>query len=246
MKALLITHDFPPALPGGISMYYHQLALGLADEIAVLAPAGPGSEAFDAAQPFRVHRRRIPVVPPAFMREGGVRFRLVRMARVALAQLVGFYRSACQLIEAEGVDVALIGHLYLGPLGPVIRRRTGTRYGVLLHGSELHRYMVWSPVRRTMLWALNSADFLVVNSGFTHRQYLDRGLWEEQRVLKLNPGVDVSRLRPDAGDPGEVRGRHGLGERPVLLSVARWSGRARIWCSGRCPGSGRIFLTWRT
>jgi len=71
----------------------------------------------------------------------------------------------------------------------------------------------------------------VVNSEFTQRQYRERGVGADQRFLKVNPGVDTTRFRPDAGDPALVRQRHGLGDRPVLLSVARlveWKGQDMV------------------
>jgi phosphatidylinositol alpha-1,6-mannosyltransferase len=101
----------------------------------------------------------------------------------------------------------------------------------MLHGSELHRYMGWSAVRRIVLGALDAADFLVVNSEFTRRQYIERGVRSDQRFLKVSPGVDTSQFRLDAGDPMEIRRRHGLEDRPVLLSVARlveWKGQDMV------------------
>jgi phosphatidylinositol alpha-1,6-mannosyltransferase len=82
-----------------------------------------------------------------------------------------------------------------------------------------------------MLKALNDADFLIVNSEFTRTQYLERGVRDDQVFFKVNPGVDTSFFHPDAGDPVEVRRRHGLGERPTLISVARlveWKGHDTV------------------
>ena len=232
MRALLLTQDFPPALWGGISTYYCQLARCLRGELSVLAPAARDTADFDRAQPFAIHRRRIPISPPAFMTSRRLQFlRWPRIAYVATAQWTLFYRHALQLVSEEGVDVTLLGHLYLAPLGPRLRRAGGVRYGVMLFGSELHRYMGWRQIRRAVVGALNSADFLVVISDFTRRQYLERGVYEGQRFLKVNPGVDSSHFRPGAGDPEEVRRRHALGDRPILLSVARlveWKGQDTV------------------
>lgn len=232
MRTLLLTQDFLPALAGGISTYYYELARCLHGELSVLAPAARDVADFDGAQPFAIHRRRIPISPPAFMRRSRLQFlRWPRIAYVAMAQWTLFHRHALQLVREEGVDVTLLGHLYLGPLGPRLRRAGGVRYGVMLFGGELHRYLSWRHVRRAMVGALNSADFLVVISDFTRQQYLERGVREDQRFLKVNPGVDTSHFRPDAGDPEAVRQRHGLGDRRVLLSVARlveWKGHDTV------------------
>jgi phosphatidylinositol alpha-1,6-mannosyltransferase len=232
VKALLLTQEFPPVLSGGISMYGYHLCQQLGDAVSVLTPGGAGAEEFDAGLPFAVHRRRIPVVSPSLMRSGHVRLlRWPQIAYLAGAQWMLFSRHALRLLRNDGQDVVLLGHLYLGPLGPRLRRRTGARYGILLYGSELHRYRRWGAVQRSALRALDSADFLVAISDFTHRQYLERGVRPDQRFLKVNPGVDTTRFRPDAGDPALVRQRHGLGDRPVLLSVARlveWKGQDMV------------------
>ncbi len=229
MRALLLAQDFPPVLSGGISMYYYHLSRCLGEGISVLAPDGPGTVEFDASLPFTVHRLRIPIVPPSFMKRSRVGVtRWPRRIYIAAVQWSRFYRHAVRILGEDPADVALVGHLYLGPIGPRLRGRTGVPFGVMLHGSELHRYMGLASVRRRALRALDAADFLVVNSDFTRRQYLERGVRQDQRFLKVNPGVDTHHFRPDAGDPTAVRQRFGLGERPLLLSVARlveWKGQ---------------------
>jgi phosphatidylinositol alpha-1,6-mannosyltransferase len=232
LKALLLTQEFLPELPGGIAHYYYHLSRCLDGAMSVLTTGGAGSVDFDAAQSFTIYRRRMPVVPPAFMRDSRVPFlRLPHIGYIAAAQWLLFHRHARAIAAEEGTDVALLGHLYLAPLGPRLRRGGGTRIGVSLHGGELHRYMGWRAVRRTMLKALNDADFLIVNSEFTRTQYLERGVRDDQVFFKVNPGVDTSFFHPDAGDPVEVRRRHGLGERPTLISVARlveWKGHDTV------------------
>jgi phosphatidylinositol alpha-1,6-mannosyltransferase len=229
LKALLLAHDFPPVFSGGIAMYYHQLSRALANELAVLAPDGPGCPEFDSGQPFEVDRREMPLVPPAFLTGGGPgAVGWLRLAYTAAAQWLAFYRGAKRKLRRDEIDVLLIGHLYLGPLGPRLRRVTGFPFGIMLHGSELHRYAGVEAVQRGARRTLDAADFLVVNSDFTRRQYLERGVKRDQRFLKLNPGVDTDRFRPDAGDPAAVRERFDLGQRPLLLSVARlveWKGQ---------------------
>lgn len=232
MKALLLTQEFPPELSGGISQYYYHLSRCLDGAMSVLTAGDAGQADFDAAQSFTIHRRRIPIVPPAFMRHSrGPFLRLPRIGYIAAAQWLLFDRHARAIAAEEGTDVALLGHLYLAPLGMRLRRGSVMRFGVSLHGSELHRYMSWGAVRHAMLKALNDADFLVVNSEFTRTQYLERGVRSDQVFFKVNPGVDTSFFHPDAGDPGEVRRRHGLGERPTIISVARlveWKGQDTV------------------
>ncbi len=229
MKALLLAHDFPPVLSGGISTYYHHLASCLEGRISVLAPDGPGCAEFDARQTFGVQRLCVPLVPTGYMRRR--RFEILRWPRrahIVLTQWVRYYKHAAHLIAAEGADVLLLGHLYLGPLGKRLRGASGVPFGIMLHGSELHRYMNLPAVRRGALRALDAADFLVVNSEFTRGQYRELGVRASQRFVIVSPGVDTTLFRPDAGEPAAVRQRFGLGDRPLLLSVARlveWKGQ---------------------
>ncbi len=140
MRALLITHDFLPCLTGGISTYYHHLCRQLGDAISVLAPGCDAAPAFDAEQPYRVHRRWIPTVSTSMMKVDRVPFlRWPRAAGLAALQSLLYDRHGRRIVRSEGTDVVLLGHLYLAPLGRWLRRATAARYGVFLHGSELHR-----------------------------------------------------------------------------------------------------------
>ncbi|MEE8551170.1 MAG: glycosyltransferase family 4 protein [Gemmatimonadota bacterium] len=229
MKALLLTQDFLPGQPGGIAIYYYNLCRRLEGAVSVLTTRCPDSSVFDGEQSFPIHRRRIPISPLSLSKQTAVSFmRWPRVGYVAASQWLQFYRHGSRLAVEECADVVLIGHLYLAPLGVHLRRKTGVRYGVILHGGELHRYMRVGAIKRSMLNALNSADFLIVNSDFTRDQYHERGVRRDQRFLKVSPGVDTSVFRPDAGDPESVRRKYELGDRPLVLSVARlveWKGQ---------------------
>lgn len=232
MNGLLITHDFLPAFPGGISTYYHELCRRLDGDLAVLAPAAEGDAEFDALQRFPIYRRPLPAAAIELGSDGGAGLRTwVRAARTAAVRWVAYYRAGRRIVEERGIDTVLIGHLQLAPIGPALRRATGARYGVVLHGGELHRYIGRWPVRRLVRRALSSADLRIANSDFTRRQYLDLGVRDDARWLRLHPGVDTALFRPGAGDPDGVRRRHGLADRPVIASVARlvpWKGQDTV------------------
>ena len=68
MKSLLITHDFPPGLSGGISVFQHHLCTELKNEINVLAPKLGNWKAFDSKQEYTIFRQTMPKVPSGFMR----------------------------------------------------------------------------------------------------------------------------------------------------------------------------------
>ncbi|HLY81829.1 MAG TPA: glycosyltransferase family 1 protein, partial [Acidimicrobiales bacterium] len=65
MRHLLVTNDFPPKI-GGIQTYLWELWRRLpADDVVVLTTPYPSTDAFDAAQPFRIVRAREPVLLPS-------------------------------------------------------------------------------------------------------------------------------------------------------------------------------------
>jgi phosphatidylinositol alpha-1,6-mannosyltransferase len=227
MKALLIIQDFLPGLPGGIANYVYRLCHELAPDLEALVPVYGDARSFDAGQPFAIHRRRIPVEPPAFMRES--RWHLLRMpivATIAAAQLLLFLWHGLRLGRQRKIRVILIGHLYLAPVGWLLGRLLRVPYGVILYGGELHRYFGWRPVRLLLVAALDRARFLVTITEFARQQVLRRGVRPDQTFLTVYPGVDPDRFRP-GGDGRDVRERYGLTDKRVILTVARlvdWKG----------------------
>jgi phosphatidylinositol alpha-1,6-mannosyltransferase len=86
VNLLLVTNDFPPR-SGGIQQYCHNLVRRLPpDQVVVYAPAWPGAEAFDAAQPFRVvrHPGRTMLPVPDVLR------RTVALAREVRPEVICF------------------------------------------------------------------------------------------------------------------------------------------------------------
>ena len=64
MKHLLVTNDFPPKIGGIQSLLWEWWRRLPPESFTVLTSPYAGSEAFDAAQPFRVERTREPVLLP--------------------------------------------------------------------------------------------------------------------------------------------------------------------------------------
>jgi phosphatidyl-myo-inositol dimannoside synthase len=107
--------------------------------------------------------------------------------------------------------------------------RTGTKYGVLVHGGdllkELHRIHHHPLGRRTAKALLGSATAVVANSQWTREQAqkvlrelgLDP-LAEHVQVVPL--GTDPAQFRPGL-DTREVRARYRLNGGPWILTVAR-------------------------
>jgi len=204
MKALLVTQDFPPT-PGGESTWYAAICAELPpDGVLVLAPRVPGDRAVDAALPYRVIRRWTPAWP----------YPLCRLLQIAL-----FSAYAAKIVRRERVATVHVAHLYLGPVGAVLRRLCGTPYVLYLHGGEMAPFMRWRVVRGAVRAIIAGASRVVVNSAFTRRHYAALGV-EHPRTEILTIGVDTERFRPDLDARG-VRARHGLDGARVILTVGR-------------------------
>jgi phosphatidylinositol alpha-1,6-mannosyltransferase len=231
MKTLLIMQDFLPALPGGIANYVYRMCLDLAPEMEALAPAYGDYAAFDQAQPFAIHRKPIPIEPPAFMTESRWHWlRLPYILYVAVTQLLLFLWYGWRVGRARNVDTILIGHLYLAPVGWVLGKVLRRPYGVVLYGGELHRYFHWPWIRLPLIATLNRAAFLTVITEFTRRQYIERGVRSDQRFVVVYPGVDTARFRPGI-ERDRWRERLRLHGKRVILTVARlveWKGHTAV------------------
>lgn len=195
-RTLVVTNDFPPAF-GGVQQYVQNLVVHLPpDRITVLAPAAGGAPAFDATQRFEVIRDTDDALKPS--------------PRVA--------KTVRSLIRSRDIDVVVFGHaLPLALLGPKIAKR-GTRYVVCTHGREY--WMALFPATTEALrWATSRASRVLAISRATART-ISSAISAHVPVSRLPPGVDVERFRPDV-EAGDIRGRHGLGDGPLILAPSR-------------------------
>jgi phosphatidylinositol alpha-1,6-mannosyltransferase len=198
-KTLVVTNDFPPR-PGGIQAFVHNLAVRRpAGSVVVYAPSWPGAEAFDAAQPFPVvrHPTRLMLPVPAVL------------------------RRAAGLVRAEGCDSVVFGAAApLGLLAPALRRAGAGRIIGLTHGHEAG----WAalPGSRGLLRRIGEGVDVLTYLGDYTRGRIARGLSPRAaaRMRRLAPGVDETVFRPGAGGE-EIRARHDLADRPVVVCVSR-------------------------
>ena len=224
----MITHDFPPGLSGGISVFQHHLCAELKNEINVLAPKLGKWKAFDSEQDYTIFRQAMPMVPSRLMSNMKMRiWHIVYLVYIAIFQFSINVINGCRIVIQEKIDVVLIGHLYLAPVVWFIQLITKRPYAIIIYGSELHRYWRFSLVRQLFLAWLNRAKFLLVISEFTRQQYLSRGVRDNQTFVHVSPGVDVEHFHPDL-NPAAIVHRHTLARRAVVLTVARlveWKGQ---------------------
>ncbi|MBB2941707.1 phosphatidylinositol alpha-1,6-mannosyltransferase [Actinoplanes lutulentus] len=197
-RTLLVTNDFPPR-PGGIQQFVHNLAVRQpAGSIVVYASQWRGSAPFDAEQPFEVVREDTGVLLPT----------------------AGVARKAALLAKQHGCDTVLFGAAApLGLLAQGLRKNAGIQRAVgITHGHEIG----WAalPGARGLLRRIARGNDVITYLGDFQRTRLDKALHGLTDLRRLAPGVDVDTFHPGV-DGSEVRGRHGLTDRPVVVCVSR-------------------------
>jgi phosphatidylinositol alpha-1,6-mannosyltransferase len=197
-RTLLVTNDFPPR-PGGIQQFVHNLAVRQpAGSVVVYASTWRGAAKFDAEQPFEVVREDTSVLLPT--------------PRVA--------RRAADIARAHDCDTVWFGAAApLGLLAAGLRSSAGIERAVgLTHGHEIG----WAalPGARQLLRRIARGNDVITYLGEYQRVRLDRALHGLTHLERLAPGVDVDAFHPGV-DGSEVRARHGLSDRPVIVCVSR-------------------------
>ena len=194
MRTLVVTNDFPPR-PGGIQAFVAALAQRQPDgEVVVYAPAWRGAPAYDGAQPFPV----------------------VRHPGTLMLPVPDVLRRARQVAAAEGCDRVWFGAaaplgLLAGPLG--LERSVAST-----HGHEV----AWAalPGSRQVLRRIGRQVDVVTFLGQYTRSRVAGALGPAATLAQLPSGVDPTAFRPGAGGE-QVRRRHGLAGRPVVVCVSR-------------------------
>jgi phosphatidylinositol alpha-1,6-mannosyltransferase len=199
-RTLIVTNDFPPR-QGGIQSFIHSLALRLpADRLTVYAPKWEGATEFDRAQPFEVVRHPTSLMLPV----PSVTNRAVAIARRTGAEAVVFGAAAP-----------------LGLITPALRRAGVERAVAITHGHEAG----WAalPGARALLHSIGEETDVVTYLGEYFRVRVSQALSARAaaRMLRLAPGVDATRFRPDPAAGQAIRERHGLAGRPVVVCVSR-------------------------
>ncbi|HSP39417.1 MAG TPA: glycosyltransferase family 4 protein [Frankiaceae bacterium] len=199
MKVLVVTNDFPPR-PGGIQAFVHSLASRLdPDDVVVYASNWSGAADFDAAQAFPVVRHPTSLMLPT----PAVQRRAAALAREHDCDSVWFGAAA---------PLALLAAPLLRADGP-IRRAVGST-----HGHEVGWAML--PVARQLLHRIGSTTDVVTYLGDYTRRRLAPALGPSATLAQLPSGVDSALFHPGCGGD-DIRKRHGLQDRPVVVCVSR-------------------------
>ena len=199
-RTLVVTNDFPPRVGGIESFVLEMVRLLPPDQVVVHTARQPGDREFDATLPFPVVRdpSRIMLPTPAITR------RAVAIAREHGCDRVWFGAAAP-----------------LGLMAATLRRRAGVvRTVATTHGHEVWWAML--PGARRLLRRIGETNDVLTYLGEFTRARVARALTPaaRARMVRLTPGVDVELFHPGV-DGRPVRQRYGLGDRPVVVCVAR-------------------------
>lgn len=201
-RILLVTNDFPPR-PGGIQSYLHALSSRLpADRLVVYAPSwerGPTPHpVFDRAQPFPV----------------------IRHPGTLMLPTPDVLSRAKQIMRAEDCTTVWFGAA--APLALLTSRLRAAGVQKVIastHGHEVGWSML--PVARQALHRIGTqVDVVTFVSRYTRSRFA--AAFGPMAALEYLPcGVDPERYLPNRPAGEEIRRRHGLGDRPVVVCVSR-------------------------
>jgi phosphatidylinositol alpha-1,6-mannosyltransferase len=195
-RTLVVTNDFPPRV-GGIQRTLESICRALpAEKVSVIAPSCEGSEVFDTAAGFDIVRERRRFVWPT--------------------------PSFADRVEAEvartGAEVVLFGDAFpLALLGPRLASR-GTPTVVLAHGFDY--WLSTVPIAHGVMKRMTSHAARVAGCSEFISRRVRTAVPRHVPVSVLHPGADVERFRPDL-PTADIRERHGLGDRPLIVCVSR-------------------------
>jgi phosphatidylinositol alpha-1,6-mannosyltransferase len=201
-RTLIVTNDFPPRT-GGIESFVLAMAQRLPDGVVVHTARQKGDAELDRTLPFEVVRDPSPLMVPT--------------------PSIG--RRSAQLARDRDCDQVWFGAAApLGLMAPQLRKAGVERTVATTHGHEIW----WSsvPGARRALRAIGERNDVLTYLGEYCRSRIARPLTPaaRARMVQLTPGVDDSVFRPGAGGD-EIRRRHGLGDRPVVVCVSRMVAR---------------------
>jgi phosphatidyl-myo-inositol dimannoside synthase len=196
-QTLVVTNDFPPRV-GGIQRTLWSLCTSLpGGQVSVIAPDWEGASSFDGDAPLPIARR-----PGRFL-----------WPTPAMAEAVE------REIARSGAEVVLFGDAFpLALLGPRLAAR-GTPYLVAAHGFDY--WLSTVPAAHGVMGRMTSraARVAVMCSRFIARR-VRTAVPAGVPVSVLYPGADLERFRPDV-PTADLRERHGLADRPVVVCVSR-------------------------
>ena len=203
MKILIVTHNFPP-IDGGIATHVSEIARNLhalGQVPIVVAPSSERTKQVDAQLPYEVVRM------PAS------RSRYVRLF------ITGLYTLSLMLLrnpryvysshwKNSGVAAAICCFLCSKPLFQAVHGSEATR----LHAGRSSLYL--------FRWVASIVRGFVVSGKYQVDLISEAGV-PKSKILVAPQGVDLTRFSTTRPHDPPIRERYGIGENPILLTVAR-------------------------
>jgi phosphatidylinositol alpha-1,6-mannosyltransferase len=196
-RTLLVTNDYPPRV-GGFQRTLQALVSQLpVDRVGVFCPTGDGAAEFDERAGYPVFRQ----------------------PERSLLPTPDVGRRVEAAVDELGAEVVLFGATYpLAMLGPGLAAR-GTPYLAAAHGFE-YWLSVAPGTHSLMRYATSKAARVPVMCSRFIARTVRTAVPRSVPVSVLYPGADVEVFRPDL-QSADLRARHGIGERPLVVCVSR-------------------------
>ena len=211
MRHLFVTQDYGPDL-GGIARRHVELCRRFApDEVVVSTVAAPGATAFDVGESYSIARE-------AFSFSDARQF----------ATQLRWSASMVRHVRA-GAQVLHVGNMRpCGYAAWLAARRTGVPYIVYVNGNDVLRVLQKARTNRFKRIGTRavfaSARGVIANSdytaGITRAVMAEIGVTRTPPVRMIELGTDPAQFGA-ARDRGMLRARLGIGDAPLLLTVAR-------------------------
>jgi phosphatidylinositol alpha-1,6-mannosyltransferase len=211
LRSLFVTQDYAPDL-GGMARRHVELCRRLPpDEIVVSTVAATDGGVFDSGERYHIERQ------PFGFAQAKTFANELRWAR-AIAR-------RC----AKGIDVIHLGNIR--PCGYAVdlaRLLQPVSYVVYVNGGDLLRERIKTSASRTKRWSarriLGRARGIVANSAWTadlaRDVMLATGVTMPPPVAAIDLGTDPAKFCP-ARDTGALRARLGVGDGPLIVTIAR-------------------------
>jgi phosphatidylinositol alpha-1,6-mannosyltransferase len=211
LRSLFVTQDYPPDL-GGMARRHVELCRRLPpDEIVVSTIAATDGGVFDRGERYAIERQ------PFGFGQAKTIWNELRWSR-AIAR-------RC----AAGIDVIHLGNIR--PCGYAVdlaRLRRPASYVVYVNGGDLLREKIKTAASRSKRWSarriLGRARGIVANSAWTADLARDllftTGVTTPPPVAAIDLGTDPVMFSP-ARDTGALRARLGVGDAPLVVTIAR-------------------------
>ncbi|MEJ2744962.1 MAG: glycosyltransferase family 4 protein [bacterium] len=207
MKMLWITDDFLPHLGGSRLLYYHTIKCFRPGEAAVLTKRRPGWRDFDLKESIPIKR--------GFFKRLSIHPLLNELPVYAEMAVRGAYWAL-----RFRPDVVVCGELLpTGLVGRLLSLISGTPYVIYVHGEEVNVLKNLRREKAVAFGALRAAHAVIATARPAYEEALRQGV-RPDRLHLLSPAVD-DYFFTASPHPERVRGRYGLGDKQVLLTVGR-------------------------